>query len=394
MSTRALYLNNYEKVNRMLKKTNKSFSIGLALITAPLLSNCVNDDVDQSSKPQKINSSVSVAHQSDRPYNPSQFTLMKGDFDGNGKKDMFYMSYDGSITVRLSNGSNYNTVLNLAAAGTYAPSYAFGQYLIGDINGDGKSDVFYIGEEGDFYVRNSNGTSLGAKRQLLNAGSFGNWSSGGRYIPGDFNGDGKTDILFVSREGRGTVRISDGVNYWTIRELFAAGEYGNLNGAGNYLFADFDGDLKSDIFFITKEGEVNVRRSTGTSLMSNKTLLNAWSFGSYWDRGQYHMTDINGDRKADLLFIGRDSDVHIRISNGSDYYNYRRLLYAGAYGTFVLGQYYIGDFDGDLKTDLFFIGNYGDIHVRISDGVYYNNYKQLTTRDPNPDPVGLAGIYQ
>lgn len=382
---------NIIKVKNMWNKNIKA--AGMALFAAPLFFNCVNDDIEHSAEaPQKMKP-VSAYSQGQMTFNPSQFSLMKGDFNGDGKKDLFYISNPGDIKVRLSNGSDYNTLINLASAGSYGGVNYGGNHLIGDINGDGKSDIFYIGEQGDVYVRNSTGSSLGAQRKLLNAGAFGNWISGGRYYPGDFNGDGKSDILFISDGGRGTVRTSDGANYTNIIELFNAGEFGNGRGSGRYFFGDFDGDLKSDVYFISNEGEVNLRKSTGTSVGPRQRLLNAGAFGDYGvPGGQYNLCDFNGDRKVDLLFIGRDGDVHMRTSNGYNYAAHTDLLGARAYGTIEGGQYFTGDFNGDSKSDLFFIGNHGDVHVRTSNGYDYWNYKKLLDAGQYASLAG--GVYQ
>jgi len=94
-----------------------------------------------------------------------------------------------------------------ASAGSFVP-------LVGDFNGDGKTDLCaYQPSTGDWYVRTSNGTTFVGGNLWLD-----NWApaSAGSFVPlvGDFNGDGKTDVTVYSpASGRWFVAASTGTVY-------------------------------------------------------------------------------------------------------------------------------------------------------------------------------------
>ncbi|TXI19111.1 MAG: VCBS repeat-containing protein, partial [Nitrosomonas sp.] len=104
----------------------------------------------------------------------------------------------------LSNGDGTFTV------GTFSPwsgySIPNGLWLPGDINGDGKTDIVHAVQGSDYvhtWLSNGDGT--------FTVGTFSPWSGysipNGLWLPGDINGDGRTDIVHAVQE-------SDYVHAW------------------------------------------------------------------------------------------------------------------------------------------------------------------------------------
>ena len=85
-----------------------------------------------------------------------------------------------------------------------------GTKVVGDFNGDGRADLLIIPSSGNGTLYYSSGTSFAA--QSYSAPS--NWDSGYTIVVGDFNGDGKADIALVPTAG-GTAQIylSTGVGF-------------------------------------------------------------------------------------------------------------------------------------------------------------------------------------
>ena len=68
---------------------------------------------------------------------------------------------------------------------------------VGDFNGDGKSDVLWRNANGDVAIWMMNGTTLlPGSGDFINVGAT--WTISG---VGDFNGDGKSDILWRGNDG-------------------------------------------------------------------------------------------------------------------------------------------------------------------------------------------------
>lgn len=174
-----------------------------------------------------------------------------GDFDGDGRSDLVGRSKDnGDWYVGLSNGANGFATGKWSK---WTASIAWADVLVGDFNGDGRSDLTgRWAETGQWYTALSNGPS-GFSTSLWavwsgHAGAF-RWLD---VRAGDFDGDGKTDL---------TGRDSTTGNWWT-------GLAGSGVNAGKFL----------------------------TSYWST------WSFDVIWT--DVLVGDFNGDGRAD--FTGRD----------------------------------------------------------------------------------------
>ena len=132
-----------------------------------------------------------------------------GDFDGNGRDDVALVrlrSGWSSMPVAFANGSgNWNvTNRNVGPFAGWAATSGV-QPLVGDFNGDGRTDVALIRSSGNWItmpVAFANGNGFW---RVINGGSciFSRWAAtfGAQPLTGDFNGDGRDDVALVRRIG-------------------------------------------------------------------------------------------------------------------------------------------------------------------------------------------------
>lgn len=339
------------------------------------LCHCMNEPTRAAGEAVEPRPAFSAREQDYHNFNTSQFTHMLGDFDGNGKKDIFYIGRYGDAHVQLAISSSappYTRYEFRFPAGSFG-NFASGNYLLGDMSGDKQCDILFVNNDGSVYLRKAFQGIFGNAEKVVDANKD-NWTWG-KFLLGDFNGDGKADLYFIGMWGRTVVRLSDGSRFGEPITLIGEDLYGSWY-TGKYFLGDIDGDTRDDLLFISTGGKVDVRWSNGSDYNSGQNLLLAGTFGNLTG-GQYALADYTGDKKVDLLFIGLQGDVHAQISHGRDPMTYYRQLKAGAFGTIYSGQYYVGDFDGNGKSDLIFVGNLGDAHIRLSDGSGLGTYRKL-----------------
>jgi uncharacterized membrane protein len=240
-------------------------------------------------------------------------SLRFGDFDGDGKTDVF-VSNNGQWFVSYGGKSAWTS---LAGA-----SYSIDSLRFGDFDGDGKTDVF-VSNNGQWYV-SYGGTSNWAP--LAGAGY-----SIDRLRFGDFDGDGKTDV-FVSNNGQWFVSYGGTSNWAPL-----AGSSYSIN---NLRFGDFDGDGKTDVFAVTSSGLWSV--SYGG--ISNWTPL-AGPGGYSIDRLRFG--DFDGDGKTDVLAVSNNGQWSVSFG-GISIWN-RRQQTPG----YSIDSLRFGDFDGSGTTDVF-----------------------------------------
>jgi hypothetical protein len=184
----------------------------------------------------------------------------------------------------------------------------------GDVNGDGRADIitFTRGSLADVYVALSNGTGYGPSAKWHDF-----FAPDTEYPEvGDVNGDGLTDIITFTRGDAADVfvALSTGTGFgpgikW--HDHFAVG-------AERPAVGDFDGDGRDDIVTFTRGAAADVFVSLSDG---SRFVQNAWKWHDSFaaDAGAPGIADVNGDGRADILAFtrGTAADVFAALSTGS-----------------------------------------------------------------------------
>lgn len=265
----------------------------------------------------------------------------QGDFNGDGKTDImrYATSPAGSWQVVLSTGSSFGGGGGVWTGHSGGPSNNF----LGDFNGDGKSDIMGYVSGNTWKVALSTGNSFSG------VGS-GNWSghSGGvdDNFLGDFNGDGKTDIAgYTGVSNLWHVTLSTGSNFNGV----GSGQWaGHNEGERDTLIGDFNGDGRSDLLGNTNsQGQWKVGLSSGTSFSAPGS--GTW-IGLDVDGTEVVLGDFNGDGKTDLASHDSGDNWDVSLSDGTNF----EAPGSGRWYGHSEGIYenFTGDFNGDGMTDI------------------------------------------
>ncbi|NJC13532.1 hypothetical protein F4558_003358 [Micromonospora profundi] len=187
-----------------------------------------------------------------------------GDVNGDGRTDIitFTRGAAADVYVALSTGSGFGPGVK------WHDHFALGDEFpaVGDVDGDGRDDIltFTRGTAGDVFVSLSDGT-----RFVEDGWKWHDSFALGNELPavGDVDGDGRDDILTFTRGTAGDVfvSLSDGTRFvqdaWKWHDSFALGD--DLPGVG-----DFNGDGRADVVRFTRglTADVYVSLSTGGGL--------------------------------------------------------------------------------------------------------------------------------
>jgi probable HAF family extracellular repeat protein len=222
-----------------------------------------------------------------------------------------------------------------------------------DFNGDGKSDILWrqTGGATALWLMNA--------AQVASSGGLGTVPSSWQIVgQRDFNGDGKHDLLW--RDGTsGTVAIwlLNGQQMTQSGSLGAVGASWVIAGTG-----DFNGDGKADILWRdTSSGTVAVWLLNGLQVTQPGSL---GTVGASWVIAG--TGDFNGDGKADILWRDTSSGmVAIWLLNGL------QVTQTGALGT--VGVSWViagtGDFNGDGKADILWRDTSGTVAIWLLNGL-------------------------
>ena len=95
------------------------------------------------------------------------------------------------------------------AAGSSNPGPSWQVKGSGDFNGDGKADILWQNSDGTAAIWLMNGTNvLTVRRRRLQSGA----ELARSRRSGDFNGDGKADILWQNNDGTPAIWLMDGID--------------------------------------------------------------------------------------------------------------------------------------------------------------------------------------
>jgi glycerophosphoryl diester phosphodiesterase len=258
---------------------------------------------------------------------PTGITPLIGDFDGDHRSDVF-MYGPGNLPDhvwlgrpdRAFRGAGTNVGRN------YLP-------LVGDFNGNGHADILWYGP----------GPSPDVLWYGKTDGAFSGWSVtvNGTYEPllGDFNGDGENDVFWY-----GPGAANDVIWYGKASGGFA-GRAVTVRGIYQPLVADFNGDGRRDILWYGPGGGYDVLwlgRSSGGFGSVAVTVGRTY---------QPLLGDWNGDRARDILWYGAGSAPDVLwFGHANGRFTGRAVDVAGTYQPFT------GDFDADGRRDIFWYG--------------------------------------
>ncbi len=304
------------------------------------------------------------------------------DLNNDGREDLVYGDVNNGFDVQLSTGDGiYGTATHYSLPG----NTLVGGIAIADFNLDGKPDLMIADTTNNLYeyFNNGDGTfSLHATFVLTVPASS--------VIAGDFNHDGKVDIAFDT--------FDNSTNQDTLHVWFSNGDGGfttgptttvNVGPGGDWKLGDFDGDGKADLMVqVCDIGcALEVLYGDNAGHFTQVSINNS---------GQYNIVaDVNGDGKSDLI-----GTVSVYGSNGANiaipyfyvfYGNSSRTWTETRYSTIGCnagGYVAVADFNGDGFPDVALV-QYADcqgstpdrvvVLTRKSDGTYNPEQQVYTT---------------
>lgn len=275
------------------------------------------------------------------------------DLDGDGKPDVVWNRWASYVTapdkrmIGVLRNTSTNGVVSFADAVSLVK--AGNEMNIGDINGDGKPDVAVIREgEGIYIYRN---TSSPGKISFTLADTItGSYYSIYSFLLNDFDGDAKTDMVVAANDlATGKYVLSfylntgyNGAVSFTKIVLPQATQVLKISPG------DFNGDGKPDMLLSGLSNTVIVLRNV--SVPGNISFTNDGNMNiGPWDNG-VTVADFDNDGKSDL--IGYDYNAAITIMKNVS--NAGAIVFeAKTAGVLPKAtRFIVGQLDGDGKPDL------------------------------------------
>ncbi len=234
-----------------------------------------------------FSNSLVVRNPTRRTIIPFRGFMFNGDFDGDGRQDFFTLLQNTDGTVKEAVLTRYT-----AGGGTFSNAQML---LVAD-----SSDLGYK-------------LALAPRIYIL-----------------DFDGDGKEDILTVAQNGQCEIysctSISDNIFYFS--SVYTATDL--IKSSDRVFFGDFNGDGKTDLLYqIYADGIQNflpwkIAYATGKGFVKKDFTFQSAN-GVIVSTDVLHVADLNGDGRSDIYHqFNHDeavtSQVHMYYSRGSSFY--------------------------------------------------------------------------
>ncbi|MGE5526943.1 MAG: FG-GAP-like repeat-containing protein, partial [Rhodospirillaceae bacterium] len=220
-----------------------------------------------------------------------------------------------------------------------------------DRDGDGRADIVTRSlQSGIIQVITVHDTTADAPK-TTNVTAGVDWTIVGN---GDFNGDGRGDILWQHDSGIIATWNLDGADFSGGGVVEGAPANARVAGTG-----DFDGDRRSDILWRASDGSVSV------SLLNDHTIVGGGSAGAMSSDWRIAGTgDFDGDNRTDVLWHNDNGAVAMWLMNGTSHSG------GGAIATPSIDWRIagIGDFNGDGAADIVWRQDGGMTSIWLMDG--------------------------
>ncbi len=284
-------------------------------------------------------------------------TYRIGDFDGDGNRDDILQGKEHSSGkanwyVKKSTGSQFSgSSLWRSEFGNFDND----RFLVGDFTGDGKDDLLngrkLSSDTYRWYVLRSTGSSFILDGRWIT--SWGNLTD--KYRIGDFDGDGNRDDILQGKKKVDNVnwyvKKSNGSTFG--RSTKWKSKWGNYSN-NRYLIGDFNHDGKDDLLNGRRyDSSYNwyVIRSTGSSF----TFLGNWasSWGSLSDK--FYLADFDHDNYIDDMLQGKSNsnemNLYVKYSSGNQFiFSGRHNMWVKDWGN-SSNMFLTGNFDNDSAYD-------------------------------------------
>ncbi|PBQ32256.1 hypothetical protein CNR22_10895 [Sphingobacteriaceae bacterium] len=242
------------------------------------------------------NGSLNAAVSFSLPYEPT--ALLINDFNSDGKNDLVVTSnVTPSVSILFGNGTGGFSSIN-----HYSLALPATQLVSGDFNNNGTLDIYLITGGNSYFMKGSGtGGFTITPTFSLDCGSL---------KVEDINSDNKLDLVYSDltssklcvRMGNGNFTFSS-VTTYSVNKIKGGS---SITAVGPVEIADFNKDGNKDIAVLSDDMNISVFLGAANGVFSNSATYTLNSTGFYLIVFNLIAADISGDGKQDIVVLAGD----------------------------------------------------------------------------------------
>ena len=284
--------------------------------------------------------------------------------------------WDDAFEMKFCTPENITTDFTIGGAG-WMPDRTL--RLLADVDGDGRDDIVGFSDH-NVQIATSNGVYFTeatewAGSQFTATNNF--LTNNSIRLATEFNGDGKADLIAIN-ENEVSVAISSGYGFFS--PFIATSDIDFVisnNNTDRFFFGDFNGDGRVDLLKVNddsldvllSDGNYFVPAAEGKGWTNRFSTAHGWDF----DKCKFLIGDVNGDGRDDIVGFGNDT-VRVGISMGTSFFVSDWLTDALCYNQGWKNENDIrmlADVNGDMVDDIVAFGYWG-VQVAKSEGYFFD----------------------
>jgi hypothetical protein len=315
------------------------------------------------------------------------------DFDNDGWLDLFAIGGDGRGRLLRNDGSG--KFADVTSTARVADVGGARKALAADLDHDGDLDLLLVGDATTRLYRNNLDGTFSDVAGVT--GLQGGGDGGADAAFGDFDGDGRLDIVVV---GAKAVTLYRNAGLQRFRDVTAASGLRAGRGSSALAVGDADNDGALDLFVLAAEGaragEATLWRNDGDGTFT-RDGRSADAFRRRIGGLAAQFVDYDNDGWLDLLVAGRRGAFLLHNNRGR-YEDRTALLPATLRAGAAVTGIVVRDVDGDGDQD-FFVADAGGVHLLRNDGGNANLAMQvqliaLGTGSGKNNSLGIGGTIE
>lgn len=294
---------------------------------------------------------------------------LRPDANGDGKSDIVWHNKNGQSAIWSMNSNQIlsGNFVNFQGS-VVAPNSDWKLADTGDFNGDGRIDLLWRNDGGQLDIWTMNGSQIVASNTITQGGAraapASDWSVASVE---DFTGDGRSDILWRNTSGQLDLWTMDGAQIVASNIVTQGGAPAAPGKSWMFVdAADFNGDGRTEALWRNSSGQLDLWTMDGARIVASNSITIGGSLaapGADWS--VVGVDDFTGDGKADVLWRNADGHLDLWTMNGAQIV---RSDHVTSNGTVVApgSEWWItdvGDFNGDGHADVLWQNTNGSLDV-------------------------------